>query len=144
MDKLRKQREYYQKQLEDFETTLVFSELSEEYSMIAMATMVHRGRMKDVNHFIKMLQIIQDRDSDLIRKDLLGDKKASEKDENGNFIYTGIGKTAGLKTYAVLSMDADDEQIEWFFTALKKLKKPMVEIQNKMLKRWDIDFKRKI
>ncbi len=139
-----RQRDFYHRDLDKFYGSLDGSKLSDEFKLIATATRVHRGKMKDVEHFIKMLEIIQGRNNDLIRKDLMKDKAASHIDENGNFTYSGIGKTAGLKTYAILSMDATDEQIKWFYRALKTLKKPMAQIIVKMESRYGLDFKKDI
>jgi len=139
-----RQRAFYANDIDKFYAKLDGSKLTDEFKLIATATRVHRGKMKDVNHFIKMLEIIQTRDNSLIRRDLMKDKAASHVDDNGNFTYSGIGKTAGLKTYAILSMDATDEQIVWFYRALKRLKKPMAQIIAKMEVCYGLDFRKDI
>ncbi len=141
---IERQRDFYAKDIDKFYGLLDGSKLTDEFKLIATATRVHRGKMKDIPHFIRMLEIIQTRDNALIRRDLMKDKAASHVDDNGSFTYSGIGKTAGLKTYAILSMDVTDEQIEWFYRALKRLKKPMAQIIDKVEVRYGLNFRKDI
>lgn len=75
---------------------------------------------------------------------MVGDKDASERDIDGNFVYSGVGKTGGLKTFATLSQQADDEAIEKFYDWLKLLRKDMSAVKNKLTVRFDIDWKKAI
>jgi len=140
MSRLDVQAEFFKKRIDIFKEELNNSKLNEEYQLIAMATMVGRGWMKDTDGFITWVEAIEERDNVLIKQDLLGDKKAVEKDADGNVTYTQIGKTAGLKTYATLSKDATDEQIQKFYDWLKLLKKKMPQVKEKMTLRYSIDW----
>jgi len=137
-------QEYDIKQLEKFHKKINNSSLTDEWKLVALATDIYRGRAKDINYFIKMFEAISNRDNQRIKLDMVGDKDASERDIDGNFVYSGVGKTGGLKTFATLSQQADDEAIEKFYDWLKLLRKDMSAVKNKLTVRFDIDWKKAI
>ena len=138
------QEAVFNKGMDSLKQQLELSNLNYEYKMVALSVAHYRGMIGDIKTFISMLTIIQNRNHDRIKKDIRSDKFASEKDDSGNFIYTGVGKSAGLKTYAILSKYASDEAIDWFYFVLKDMDKSMKEVKAIMLAKYNIDFTKDI
>ena len=134
------QRKQFQLEDRAFDNLIDRSNLTEEWCLIATATRRYRGVFKNNVGYVHYLEIIQDRDNDLIRRDMLGDRDASESDEDGNVRYSRIGKTSGLKTYAILSRFASDEAIEEFYYLLKELGCGMLSVKNDISTKYGIDF----
>ena len=131
-------------EMKNFHDKVEAMDMDSDYKKIAMASDYYRGHSKRVGVFLSRIKIIADRGNQQIKMDLLRDKSSSSKDSDGKFTYSGIGKSGGFGTYVTLSLQATDEQIAWFYNALKSLRKPMSEIQSKMSARYGIDWNKDI
>ena len=113
--------------------------LVEPFLSRAVNSIFYRGFTKNIDVHVRRLKIIQDRDNYIINKDFIGDKLAG-KATNGHFSYSGIGKTAGIETWAVLAKVATDDQIGEFYTLLKVDKLSMQKAKQTLHTRYGIDF----
>lgn len=113
--------------------------LSEKWTAISLNSMFHRGFMKDVDTHVRRLKMCQDRDNPIITKEFLGDMKASIN-EDGHYKYSGVGKTAGIETWAILAKYATDEVIEKFYDLLKNKDKSMRETKRILSEDYSFNF----
>lgn len=114
--------------------------LNEEWQLIALRFLMYRGAMSDVDVHLRRFKICQDRDNVLIKRDISGDRRSAYKDES-TYTYSGIGKTCGLGTLAILSKYASDEQISYFYDHIKGSEKiSMRKMKDKFLNDFGIDL----